>query len=136
MHHGLTYVHYNEEHSNGHGKSKDWSARFIGGLWDHLKHMWQFRNDIYHQENQGNIAQYKLEALERDMEKIWAQHTELLPKLQNFQKQHFDWRQRIMDLRYEIKKCLATLYLHDAETNRSGFFSDIECILRWRTGVG
>jgi enoyl reductase-like protein len=105
----LAYVRYNEAHSNGHGKSKDWLAKFIGGLWDHLKRQWQFRNDIYHQENQGTIARYKLEALERDMEKLWARHTELLPKLNNFQKQHFDRRQHIMDLRYEIKKCWATL---------------------------
>jgi hypothetical protein len=132
----LTYVHYNEEDSNGDGKSKDWSAKFIGGLWDHLKCMWQFRNDIYHQDNQGNIVQYKLEALDRDMEKIWARHTELLPKLHDFQKQHFDRRQRIVDLRYENKKyweTLATLYLHDTETNISGFSSDIERIIGWRT---
>jgi hypothetical protein len=36
----------------------------------------------------------KLEALERDMEKLWAWHTKLLPKLWNFQKQHFARRQR------------------------------------------
>jgi hypothetical protein len=59
----LTYVHYNLAHSNGHDKSKDWTAKFIGGLWDHLKRMWQFRKDIYHQDNQRNIARYKLEAL-------------------------------------------------------------------------
>jgi hypothetical protein len=28
----LTYVRYNEAHSKGHGKSKDWSATFIWGL--------------------------------------------------------------------------------------------------------
>jgi hypothetical protein len=28
----LTYVRYNEAHSNGHSKSKDWSAEFIWGL--------------------------------------------------------------------------------------------------------
>jgi hypothetical protein len=27
----LTYIRYNKEHSNGHGKSKDWSAKFIVG---------------------------------------------------------------------------------------------------------
>jgi hypothetical protein len=88
----LTYVGYNEEHSNSHGESKDWSAKFIGGLWDHLKLMWQFRNDIYHQGNQGNIVRYKLEALDRDMEKNLARDTELLRKLHYFQKQHFDRR--------------------------------------------
>jgi enoyl reductase-like protein len=78
--------------------------------------MWKFRNDIHHQDNQGNIARYKLEALERDMKKMWARHTELLPKLHDFQKQHSHWIQRIADLRYESKKCwvkLATLFLHD-----------------------
>jgi hypothetical protein len=111
----LAYVSYNEEHSNDHGKSKDWSAKLIGGLWDHLKCMWQFQNYIYHQENQWNIAQYKLEAFDRDMEKMRARHTELLTKLHDLLKQHFDWRQHIADLRYENKKCwetLATIYLH------------------------
>jgi hypothetical protein len=28
----LTYVRYNEAHSNGHGKSKDWPAKFIGAI--------------------------------------------------------------------------------------------------------
>jgi hypothetical protein len=73
------------------------------------------------------------------MERIRARHTELLPKLHDFQKQHFDQRQRIADLIYERKKCWATLamiYLHDAETKRSGFSSDIDHILGWRTGGG
>jgi hypothetical protein len=68
-----------------------------------------------------------------------ARHTELRPKLHDFQKQHLDRRQRIADLRYEIKKKCATvvtLYLYDAETNRSGISSDIERTLGWRTGVG
>jgi hypothetical protein len=76
--------------------------------------LWQFRNDIYNQDNEGTIARYKLEALDRDMEKLWARHIELLPILWDFQKQHVDRRQRIVDLRYESKKCwakLATLYL-------------------------
>jgi hypothetical protein len=87
----------------------------------------QFWNNIYHQENEGTIACYKLKALERDMDKLWAHHTQLLAKLHDFQKQHFDRRQRIADLRYKSNKCWATLaklYLDDAETNRSGIPSD------------
>jgi hypothetical protein len=104
-----------------------------------LKRLWQFWNDIYHQDNEGTIARYKLEALERGMEKLWTCHTELLPKLWDFQKQHFNRRQHIADLQYESKKCwatLATLYLDDAETNIPGIHSDIERTLGWRTGVG
>jgi hypothetical protein len=71
----LTYIRHNEAHSNDHGKSKDWSARFVGGPWEHLKRLWQFRNDIYHQDNEGTIAIYNLEALERDMENLWTRHT-------------------------------------------------------------
>jgi enoyl reductase-like protein len=104
-----------------------------------LKRLWQFRNDIYNQDNEGTTARYKLEALEIDMEKVWTRHTELLPKLWDFQKQHFDRRQRIADLRYESKKCWATLaklYLDDAENNRSGSHSEIEQTNGWRTGAG
>jgi hypothetical protein len=46
-----------------------------------------------------------------------------------FQKQHFDRRQGIADLRYKSKTCWATLsklYLDDAETNRPGDHSDNE----------
>jgi hypothetical protein len=35
-------VRYDEAQSSGHGKRKDWATKFIGGLWDHLKYMWQF----------------------------------------------------------------------------------------------
>jgi hypothetical protein len=73
------------------------------------------------------------------MEKLWARYTELLPKLWDFQKQHFDRRQRIVDLRYESKKCWATLaklYLDDAENNRHISHSEINQTNGWRTGVG
>jgi hypothetical protein len=90
----INYVRHNKAHSNGHGTSKDWSEKFIGGLWEHLKRLWQFRNDNYNQDNEGTIARYKLEGLEREMEKLWTRHTELLPKLWDFQNQHFNRRQR------------------------------------------
>jgi hypothetical protein len=101
--------------------------------------LWQFRNDVYHQDNEGTIARYKIEALERDMEKVLARHIELLPTLWDFQKQHFDRRQRIVTIRYESKKCWATLaklYLDDAENNREGGHSDIDQTNILRTGVG
>jgi hypothetical protein len=82
-----TYVCYNKAHSNGHSKSKDWSEKFIGGLWEHLRRLWQFRSDIYHQDNVGTIVRYKLEAIEREIEKLWARHIELLTKLRYFQNQ-------------------------------------------------
>jgi hypothetical protein len=70
------------------------------------------------------------------MEKLWARHTELLPKLWDFQKQHFDRQQRIANLRYESKKCWATLaklYLDDAENNRHDSKSEIDQTDGWRT---
>jgi hypothetical protein len=133
----LTFVRHNEENTNSHGKSQDWSAKFIGGLSEHLKRVWQFRNDIYHQDNEGTIARYKIEAMERDMEKLRARHIELLPKL--FQKQHFDRQQHIATLRYESKKCWATLaklYLDDAENNRDGGHSQSDQTNGLKTGVG
>jgi hypothetical protein len=85
------------------------------------------------------IARYKIEALERDMEKLRARHIELLPKLWDFEKQHFDRRQRIVTLRYESKKfwaTLAKLYMDDAENNRDGGHSESNQTAGWRTGVG
>jgi hypothetical protein len=135
----LTYVRHNEENTNGHGKSHNWSAKFFGGLWEHLKRLWQFRNDIYYQYNAGTIARYKIEALERDMEKLWSRHIELLRNVWVFQKQHFDRRQRIVTLRYESKKgwaTLAKLYMDDAENNRDGGHNESAHTAGWRTGVG
>jgi hypothetical protein len=100
--------------------------------------LWQFRNDVYHQDNEGTIARYKIEVLERDMEKLWARHIELLPKLWGFQKQHFDRRQRIVKLWYGSKKCwttIAKLYLDDAENNRAGGHSERDQTAGWRKGV-
>jgi hypothetical protein len=97
------------------------------------------RNDIYHQYNEGTIVRYKLEALERDMDKLWARHIELLPKLWDFQKQHVNRRQCIVDLRYESKKfwaMLTKLYLDDAENNRHGSHSEIDHTNGCRAGVG
>jgi hypothetical protein len=100
----------------------------------------QLRNNIYHQDNEGTIARYKPESLERDMEKLWARDIELLPRLWDFQKQHFDRQQCIVNLRYERKKCWATLarlYLDDAEknaeNNRDGSNSEIDQTEGWRT---
>jgi hypothetical protein len=101
--------------------------------------LWLFRNDINHQDNEGTKAIYKLEALERDMDKLWARHMELLPKLWDFQKQHFDRRQLIVNLRYESKKfraALAKLNLEDAENNRDGSNSERNQTDGRRKGVG
>jgi hypothetical protein len=70
----ITYVQHNEENTTGHGKSQDWSEKFIGGLWGHLKRLRQLRNDIYHKDSEGTIERYTLKALERGMEKLWARH--------------------------------------------------------------
>jgi hypothetical protein len=73
------------------------------------------------------------------MDKLRARHIELLPKLWDFQKQHFDRRQHIVTLRYESDKYWATLakiYLDDAENNRHGGHSDSDQTNGLRTGVG
>jgi hypothetical protein len=73
------------------------------------------------------------------MEKLWERHIALLQKIWDFQKQHFDRRQRVVNLRYESKKCwakLAKLYLDDAENNRDGSNSEIDQTDGWRTGFG
>jgi hypothetical protein len=88
----ITYIRHNEENSNGHGKSQDWSSKFIGGLWEHLKRLRQFVKDIYHQDNERTIGE------------IMGKTHRTAPETLGLSKKHFDRRQRIMDLQYESKK--------------------------------
>jgi hypothetical protein len=73
-----------------------------------------FRNTVLHEDNQGRVARYKEEALERRMNNIWAKKDELRDRLHEFQSTHFYGKTKITNLRYESKGCWANLALEDA----------------------
>jgi hypothetical protein len=57
-------------------KARDWAPKCIGDLWEHTQRVWKFRNSIYHADQTGQIARYKREEQQRQMDKIWARHLE------------------------------------------------------------
>jgi hypothetical protein len=55
-------------------QEKEWAAKLIIALWDHLHRIWTFRNGVLHENNQGHIARYKVEALQRKIEVVWGRY--------------------------------------------------------------
>jgi hypothetical protein len=53
---------------------KEWAAKLIIALWDHLHRIWTFRNGVLNKNNQGHIARYKVEALQRNIEVVWGRY--------------------------------------------------------------
>jgi hypothetical protein len=51
--------------------AKEWAVKLIIALWDHLHRIWTFRNGVLHENNQGCIARYKVEAIQRKIEVVW-----------------------------------------------------------------
>jgi dGTP triphosphohydrolase len=89
----------------------------IIALWEHLRQVWNFHNGVYHAENRGRIARYKLEAQLRAMATTWERHQELQGILKTFQHQHFYDHERIANLHYASKHCwngLAKLFLDES----------------------
>jgi hypothetical protein len=39
----------------------------ILALWDHMLRLWQYRNNALHEDDSTRVAQFKIEALDRDI---------------------------------------------------------------------
>jgi hypothetical protein len=59
-------------------------TKLILGLWEHMDRIWTYRNNIYHEKTNQQVARYKTEALYRRYEEIWAKHTSLVERLHAF----------------------------------------------------
>jgi hypothetical protein len=42
----------------------------IQSLWDHMLRIWQYRNDALHKNDTKKMAQFKVEAMDRDIEPL------------------------------------------------------------------
>jgi hypothetical protein len=74
-------------------------------------------NNIYHENNNQQVARYKTEALDRRYEEICVKHAGLVERLHAFQTKHFEDIQSIGNLNYESKRCWANLadqYINEA----------------------
>jgi hypothetical protein len=62
----------------------------ILALWDHMLRLWQYRNNAVHEDDITRFAQFKIEALDRDIERLDAIHNDLRSKLHEVQEEHME----------------------------------------------
>jgi archaellum component FlaC len=108
-------------------------------LWDHMLQLWQYRNDALHEEDRKRVAQFKVEALDRDIERLATRHSDLQSKLHDFQERHMERREHIQTLQHNIRKCgslLAKLYLDEAENRIESDTHLLDQYLQGRVGSG
>jgi hypothetical protein len=98
--------------------SKEWAAKLIIARWDHLHQIWTFRNGVLHENNQGRIARYKLEALQRNIEVVWNRYNVQQGRMDTTLQGHFQQWDIINNLIHDIKACWSTLYLDETETQQ------------------
>jgi hypothetical protein len=60
----------------------------IQALWDHMLRLWQYRNDALHEKDTKKLAQFKVEATDRDIERLEVRIKDLRHKLCTFQEEH------------------------------------------------
>jgi archaellum component FlaC len=85
------------------------------------------------------VAQFKVEALNRDINRLEARHEDLRSKLRNFQEQHMQRLEHVQTLQHNSRKCwasLAKLYFDEAENRIETDTQLMDQYLQGRVGVG
>jgi hypothetical protein len=99
-------------------KMQEWAPKLINTMWDHMTRLWHYRNDAVRSRDNKHAAQFKIDALEREKERIKIKHEELRHRLHDFQSRQLERLVAIEELHYNGQKCwaeLARLYLDEAE---------------------
>jgi archaellum component FlaC len=101
--------------------------------------LWQYPNDALHENDTKKVAQFKVEAMDRDIERLEAQIEDLRHKLWTFQEEHMQRLEHIKTLQHNSRKYWATLanmYLDEAENRIETDTQLIDQYLQGRLGVG
>jgi hypothetical protein len=69
-------------------KASDWAPKMIQALWYHMLRLWQYRNDALNENDTKKVAQFKVESIYRDIERLKARFEHLRHKLRNFQERN------------------------------------------------
>jgi hypothetical protein len=137
--HWQNYINHHLQNKNIKLPKDEWAATLIIALWEHFRRVWNFRNGVYHAENKGRVARYKLEAQSRAMTDTWERHQELQGRLQTFQHQHFDDHDQIDNLHYDNKQFwigLAKLFLDESESVTPVESIPLAAFLTRQAGIG
>jgi hypothetical protein len=131
---------YIAQHMNAKGiklKMQAWAPKLINALWYHTTCLWHFRNNAVHRRDTTQVAQFKIDALEREKERIKNKHEALRHKIHEFQSRRLERLVEIEQLHYNGQKYwaeLARLYLDEAEKRIIRIGATIERYLHGRTG--
>jgi hypothetical protein len=69
-------------------QAQEWAPKMILTLWDHMLRLWQYRNGTLHKDDSKRVAQFKVEALDRDIERLAMRRNDLRSKRHDFQERH------------------------------------------------
>jgi hypothetical protein len=90
----------------------------IQALWDHILLLWQYWNDALHENDTKKVAQFRVEAMDRDIKCLEVRNKDLIHKLRTFQDEHMQRVEHVKTLQHNSRKCwasLAKVYLDEAE---------------------
>jgi hypothetical protein len=109
---GKQWIEYVKEHierKNIKLQAKEWAPKIILALWDHMIRLWQYQNYALHEDDSKRVAQFKVEALDRDIKRLAVRHKDLRRKLHEFQERHMDRREHIQTLQHNSPQCWESL---------------------------
>jgi DNA repair exonuclease SbcCD ATPase subunit len=85
------------------------------------------------------VAHFKVEAMDRDIERLEARYEDLRHELRNFQEQHMNRVEHVKTLQHSSRKCWASLgkvYLDEAENRIETYTQLMDRYLQGSSGVG
>jgi uncharacterized protein with von Willebrand factor type A (vWA) domain len=118
---GKQWIEYIKQHIQNENiklKAYEWAPKMIQALWDHMPRLWQYRNDALHKNDMKKVAQFKVEAMNREIERLEVQIKNLRHKLRTFQEEHMQRVEHVKTLQHNSRKCWAELekmYRDEAE---------------------
>jgi hypothetical protein len=105
---GRQWIEYVKQHIHNDNiklKASDWAPKMIQTLWDHMLRLWQYRNDALHENDMKKVAQFKVDAMDRDIERLELQIEYLRHTLRIFQEEHMQRVEHVKTLQHNSRKC-------------------------------
>jgi uncharacterized protein with von Willebrand factor type A (vWA) domain len=139
---GRQWIKYANQHIHNENiklKASDWAPKLIQELWDHMLRLWQYRNDALHKNDMNKVAQFKVESMDRYIERLEVRIEHLRHKLRAFQEKHMHRVEHVKKLQHNMIKfwaSLAKLHLDEAENRIETDIQLMDQYLQGCSGVG
>jgi archaellum component FlaC len=101
--------------------------------------LWQYQNDAVHENDTKKVAQFKVEAMDRDIERLEVWIEDLRHKLRTFQEEQMQQVEHVKTLQHNSRKCwaeLAQMYLDEADNRTETDIQLMDQYIQGRSGVG